>query len=104
MRFARSVPRDFRRQAAGGNALQARQEGPQQAQRVEVMLCPCRALRRLVLRLAHHGRQAKKNRLWGRFGCGGQFDCFQNGGLFLRVRCHGAYAVGGLLASDAPSP
>lgn len=65
MRFARSVPRDFRRQAAGGDALQVRQEGPQAARRVGVMLCPCRALRRLVLRLAHHGRQAKKNRLGG---------------------------------------
>ncbi len=48
MRFARSVPRDFRRQAADGNALQSRQEGPQAAQRVEVMPCPCRALQRLV--------------------------------------------------------
>ena len=48
MRFARSVPRDFWRQAAAGNALQARQERPQQAQQAGVMLCPCRALQRLV--------------------------------------------------------
>lgn len=48
MRFARSVPRDFWRQAAGGNALQARQDGPQAAQQVEVMHCHCRALRGLV--------------------------------------------------------
>jgi len=48
MRFARSVPRDFWRRAGGGNALQACQEGPQAARRVEVMLCPCRALQRLV--------------------------------------------------------
>ena len=69
MRFARSVPRDFRRQAAGGNALQARQEGPQQAQRVEVMHCHCRALRRLVRPLVRgasdamqHARSKSKGR------------------------------------------
>lgn len=73
MRFARSVPRDFWRQAAAGNALQARQEGPQAARRVGVMLCPCRALRRLVRPLVRgvsdamqHARSKSKGRALAR--------------------------------------
>ena len=73
MRFARSVPRDFWRQAGGGNALQARQEGPQAARRVEVMLCHCRALLRLVRPLVRgasdamqHARSKSKGRALAR--------------------------------------
>lgn len=104
MRFARSVPRDFWRRAAGGNALQACQERPQAARRVEVMHCPCRALLRLVLRLAHHGRQAKKNRLGGGSVAAVNLIVFKTGGIFRACDAMGLTRSGGLLTSDAPSP